>query len=151
MTEIVKAQVHPPRSPDGPSITGVGNKASKKKSKSEKASQVIGEDKIIVTGEHDDSRSISGSSASDSDREIDDFEDAMNMLNKLVKTRRVYVVGSIGSVRKTVVNFKVGFNKDGVALLNEYGRKLVDEVQKLKDENVDPGKKDKGSEELVDD
>lgn len=81
--------------------------------------------------EENDNKSICSSSTSSSERNLENFDDARDILNKLVKAKRVYVVGSIGSVRKTVANFKVGFNKDGVALLNKCGKKFVEESGRL--------------------
>lgn len=50
----------------------------------------------------------------------------------MIKVKRVFAVGKVGSTGRNLV--EVRFRDKGMEMLNEYGRKFVEEVRKLKEE-----------------
>jgi hypothetical protein len=71
--------------------------------------------------------SDTASSAFDDD---DDHESAMKIISKFMRVRKVFRVGRMGHGSNHENYFRVSPKKEGLLLLNEYGRKLVNEARK---------------------
>jgi hypothetical protein len=87
------------------------------------------ERKILVNLSKADTESlVSDSLVSDEDIEQ---EAARKLIKKLVRHRKIYRVGKMnrGKYHDT---YQISPKKEGLLLLNEYGRKLIDEVMKAK-------------------
>lgn len=66
-----------------------------------------------------------GSTTSDEEEE----EDFIKSLSNFVKGRRVFKVGKMGLDNRRVI-FQISPKKEGMKLLNDYGRKIIDEARK---------------------
>ena len=85
--------------------------------------------KTQVTKSSADTESlISDSIVSDEDIER---EAARKLIRKLVRSRKIYRVGKMNR-GKYHLTYQISPKKEGLLLLNEYGRKLINEVMKAK-------------------
>jgi hypothetical protein len=60
----------------------------------------------------------------------DDYESTMKVISKFMRVRKVFRVGRMGHGSNHENYFRVSPKQEALLLLNEYGRKLVDEARK---------------------
>ena len=77
-----------------------------------------------------ESRAKKSSTYSDSTASDDYDEELIEMVSKLAKARRVYKVGRMGSGSSRAI-YQISPRKEGLQLLNEYGRKFIAEARKV--------------------
>jgi hypothetical protein len=70
------------------------------------------------------------SADTDSTMSASDHDEFIKALSRFVKARRVFKVGRMGK-NYNRATYQVGPKKEGLMLLNEYGRKLVEEARKV--------------------
>jgi len=127
----------PPSSSWPPTIRGSGpydtdsSYQKQDRTSSEKEKKTSEKEKKPTEKDNKERQSKKSNEDGDTESSVSDEGDsAMKIISKFMRVRKVFKVGRMGHGNNRETYFQVSPKKDGLLLLNEYGRKLVDEARK---------------------